>query len=157
MFPQSSNSYDSLGETYLELGEKELALTSYKRAIELNPANANAVRIVNKLEGKTAKVDPSLFDAYVGDYELNPTFVLSFSKEGDKLFVQRGGQPKMDVEAVSETQFSIPQVKASLTFERDSTGKVTGPVLTQGQGPRLIAITVIHCKQSCIQLMSATK
>lgn len=132
MFPKSSNSYDSLGETYLELGMKDLALTSYKKAIELNPANANAVRIVNKLEGKTAKVDAAVFDAYVGDYELNPTFILSFSKEGDKLFVQRGSQPKMDVEAVSETQFSVPQVKASVTFERDSTGKVTGLVLTQG-------------------------
>lgn len=132
MFPKSSNSYDSLGETYLELGEKDLALTSYKKAIELNPANANAVRIVNKLEGKTAKVDVAVFDAYVGDYELTPTFVLSISKEGDKLFAQRVGQSKMDVEAVSETQFSIPQVKASLTFERDATGKVTGLVLTQG-------------------------
>jgi len=132
MFPKSSNAYDSLGETYLELGVKDLALSSYKKAVELNPANANAVRIVNKLEGKTAKVDPSVFDAYVGDYELNPAFVLSISKEGDKLFVQRVGQPKMDVEAVSETQFSVPQVKASLTFERDSTGKVTGLLLTQG-------------------------
>jgi CubicO group peptidase (beta-lactamase class C family) len=132
MFPKSSNSYDSLGETYLELGEKDLALTSYKKAIELNPANANAVRIVNKLEGKTAKVDVAVFDAYVGDYELTPTFVLSISREGDKLFAQRVGQSKMDVEAVSETQFSIPQVKASLTFERDATGKVTGLVLTQG-------------------------
>lgn len=73
-----------------------------------------------------------MFDAYVGDYELNPTFILSFSKEGDKLFVQRGSQPKMDVEAVSEIQFSIPQVKASVTFEKDSAGKVTGLVLTQG-------------------------
>lgn len=132
LFPKSSNSYDSLGETYLELGEKDLALTSYKKAIELNPANANAVRIVNKLEGKTAKVDAAVFEAYVGEYELTPSFVLLITKEGDKLFAQRVGQSKMDVEAVSETQFSIPQVKASLTFERDSTGKVTGLVLTQG-------------------------
>lgn len=132
MFPKSSNSYDSLGETYLELGEKDLALTSYKKAIELNPANANAVRIVNKLEGKTATVDAAVFEAYVGEYELTPSFVLLITKEGDKLFAQRVGQSKMDVEAVSETQFSIPQVKASLTFERDSTGKVTGLVLTQG-------------------------
>lgn len=132
MFPTSSNSYDSLGETYLELGAKDLALTSYKKAVELNPANSNAVRIINQIEGKTAKVDPAVFDAYVGDYELNPTFILSVSKEGDKLFVQRGSQPKMDAEAVSETQFSVPQVKASLTFEKDSTGKVTGLLLTQG-------------------------
>ncbi|HKR11604.1 MAG TPA: serine hydrolase [Pyrinomonadaceae bacterium] len=132
MFPKSSNSYDSLGETYLELGQKDLALTNYKKAVELNPANANAVRIVNQIEGKTAKVDTSVFDAYVGDYELNPTFILSVLKEGDKLFVKRGSQPKMDAEAVSDTQFSVPQVKASLTFEKDSTGKVTGLLLTQG-------------------------
>jgi CubicO group peptidase (beta-lactamase class C family) len=132
MFPKSANSYDSLGETYLELGEKELALTSYQKAIELNPANANAMRIVNRIEGKTAKVDPSVFDAYVGEYELTPSFVLSVSREGDKLYVQRVGQQKMDAEAVSETQLSVPQVKASLTFEKDSSGKVTGLSLTQG-------------------------
>jgi CubicO group peptidase (beta-lactamase class C family) len=132
MFPKSSNAYDTLGETYLELGQKDLALVNYKKAVELDPKNAVAIRVVRQLEGTAVKVDPSKFGDYVGDYQLNPNFVLSISKEGDKLFAARMGQPKMDVEPISETQFLIPQVKASITFERDTAGKVTGILLTQG-------------------------
>jgi CubicO group peptidase (beta-lactamase class C family) len=132
MFPQSANPYDSLGEAYLKDGQKEPALASYKKAVELDPQNANAVQVVKRLEGKEIKVNSSGFEAYVGDYEVSPTFILTITKEGDKLFGQGTGQPKMELEPVSETQFSIPQVKANISFEKDSDGKVVGLSLTQG-------------------------
>jgi CubicO group peptidase (beta-lactamase class C family) len=132
MFPASANPYDSLGEVYLKDGQKELALANYKKSVELDPKNTNAVKIINQLEGKTVKVDPSIFDAYVGEYEVTPRFILTFTREGDKLFAQGTGQPKMEVEAVSETQFTISPVKANITFEKDSEGKVTGLILQQG-------------------------
>jgi CubicO group peptidase (beta-lactamase class C family) len=132
MFPNSANAYDSLGETYLADGNKELALANYKKAAELDPKNANALLIVRRLEGKETKVDSSGFDAYVGEYQVTPKLVLTITKEGDKLFGQLTGQPKLAVEAVSDTQFTIPEVKANITFEKDSGGKVTGLVLAQG-------------------------
>jgi CubicO group peptidase (beta-lactamase class C family) len=46
----SSNVYDSLGEAYLANGEKELAITNYKKSLELNPKNNNAVEVLKKLE-----------------------------------------------------------------------------------------------------------
>src|ERR1044072_3708176 len=52
LYPQSSNVHDSLGEAYAENGEKELAIKSYRRSLELNPQNTNAVEIVKKLEGE---------------------------------------------------------------------------------------------------------
>ncbi|HVE57254.1 MAG TPA: serine hydrolase [Pyrinomonadaceae bacterium] len=132
MFPASSNPYDSLGETYLADGQKELALANYKKAAELDPKNANALLIVRRLEGKETKVDPAVFDSYVGEYQVNPRLVLTITKEGDKLFGQMTGQGKLAVEPVSESQFTIPEVKANITFEKDSDGKVTGLLLTQG-------------------------
>lgn len=132
MFPGSANPYDSLGEAYLEDGQKDLALVNYKKAAELDPTNANAVLIVKRLEGKEVKVDPSTFDAYVGEYQVNPRLILTISKEGDKLFGQMTGQPKRGVEPVSDTQFTIPEVKANITFEKDAVGKVTGLLMTQG-------------------------
>ena len=57
MFPDASNPYDSLGETYLADGQKDLALANYKKAAELDPKNANAMLIVRQLEGKEIKVD----------------------------------------------------------------------------------------------------
>jgi CubicO group peptidase (beta-lactamase class C family) len=132
MFPTSSNPYDSLGETYLADDQKDLALVNYKKAAELNPKNANALLIVKRLEGKESKVDSSGFDAYVGEYQVTPGLTLTISKEGEKLFGQLTGQGKLPVEAVSETQFTIPEVKANITFEKDVAGKVVGLLLSQG-------------------------
>lgn len=132
MFPKSANVYDSLGEAYLADNQKDLALASYKKAVELNPANAVALQIVKRLEGKETKVDSSGFDAYVGDYQVTPALVMTISKDGDKLFGQLSGQGKLEIEAVSETQFTISKVKANISFEKDSAGKVVGLVLSQG-------------------------
>jgi len=131
MFPKSSNPYDSLGEAYLADNQKELALANYKKAVELDPANANAAQIVNRLEGKEIKVDSSAYDTYVGDYEIAPNFILTVTREGDKLLGQATGQGKLELESVSQTQFVVPAVKAIISFEKDSSGKITGLVLTQ--------------------------
>jgi CubicO group peptidase (beta-lactamase class C family) len=132
MFPKSANAYDSLGETYLADDQKDLALANYKKAVELDPANANALLIVKRLEGKETKVDSSGFDAYVGEYQVTPTLILTISRDGDKLFGQLTGQGKLAVEFVSDTQFSMPEVKANISFEKDSAGKVVGLLLMQG-------------------------
>ena len=36
-YAQSANAFDSLGDAYMKRGDKELAIKSYKRALELNP------------------------------------------------------------------------------------------------------------------------
>lgn len=132
MFPKSGNPYDSLGEAYLADNQKELALANYKKAVELDPANTNAAQIVNRLEGKEVKINTAAFDAYLGDYELAPTFVLTITKSGDKLFGQATGQGKLPLEPISETQFAVPAAKAQISFEKDATGKVVGLNLIQG-------------------------
>jgi tetratricopeptide (TPR) repeat protein len=133
MFPQSANSYDSLGEAYLADNQKELALANYRKTIALAPENANAKQIVNRLEGREMKVNADVFDAYVGEYELAPNFVLTITKEGEKLFGQANGpgQTKLQLEPVSETQFVVPSIKAEVVFEKDSAGKVISLNLTQ--------------------------
>ena len=133
MFPNAANPYDSLGEAYLADNQKESALINYKKAVALNPTNANAVQIVNRIEGKEIKINAAVFDAYVGDYELAPNFVLTITKEGDKLFGQATGpgQGKLQLEAVSETAFVVPAVKAEISFEKDASGKVVGLILVQ--------------------------
>jgi Beta-lactamase class C and other penicillin binding proteins len=132
MFPTSANPYDSLGETYLADNQKDLALANYKKAAELDPKNANALLIVRRLEGKETKIDTSAFDAYAGEYQVTPNLVLTISREGDKLFGQLTGQGKLAVEPVSDTQFTIPEVKANISFEKDAAGKVVGLLLSQG-------------------------
>jgi tetratricopeptide (TPR) repeat protein len=48
-YPQSSNVYDSLGEAYLDDGNKPLAIANYKRSLELNPKNRGAVEVLRRL------------------------------------------------------------------------------------------------------------
>ena len=52
MFPKLSNPYDSLGEAYLADDQKELALTNYKKAVELDATNITAIEAVRRLEVK---------------------------------------------------------------------------------------------------------
>jgi len=48
-FPESWNAFDSLAEGYVALGEKELAIASYKKSLELNPENENGKSELVKL------------------------------------------------------------------------------------------------------------
>jgi CubicO group peptidase (beta-lactamase class C family) len=50
MYPKSANTYDSLAEAYMKSGNKELAIKNYKKSLELDPANQNAVEMLKTLE-----------------------------------------------------------------------------------------------------------
>jgi tetratricopeptide (TPR) repeat protein len=52
LHPSYANGYDSLGEAYMANGEKELAIKNYKKSLELDPHNQNAVQMLKKLEEK---------------------------------------------------------------------------------------------------------
>lgn len=77
-------------------------------------------------------VDPALLETYVGVYQLAPTFALTITREGGSLFGQGTGQPKLQLFAEAPTEFFLKEVDAQITFEKDSTGKVTRLVLHQG-------------------------
>jgi cytochrome c-type biogenesis protein CcmH/NrfG len=51
-YPQSANVYDSLGQAYMTNGDKELAIRNYRRAVELNPQNTNAIEMLKKLRSQ---------------------------------------------------------------------------------------------------------
>jgi tetratricopeptide (TPR) repeat protein len=48
-YPQSSNAYDSLGEAYMDDGDKPQAIANYRKSVQLNPKNRNAVVYLQKL------------------------------------------------------------------------------------------------------------
>jgi len=51
-FPESFNAYDSLGEAYAAAGEKELAIKSYQRSLELNPNSQSGIDALERLKAK---------------------------------------------------------------------------------------------------------
>lgn len=48
-YPESFNVYDSLGEAYMESGDKELAIKNYEKSLELNPDNKNGAEKLKHL------------------------------------------------------------------------------------------------------------
>jgi CubicO group peptidase (beta-lactamase class C family) len=131
-YPQAFNTYDSLAEAYMNLNQRELAVTNYKKSLELNPKNTNAVDMLKRLEKGPVTVDAKVFDTYIGEYELAPNFVLRVFREGEKFMTQATGQPAFEIVAESETAFYTRAFPAKLIFVKDSEEKVTSVKLLQG-------------------------
>jgi D-alanyl-D-alanine carboxypeptidase len=92
-----------------------------------------AVRVADTVTAPAeVRVDPSIYDAYVGQYELAPGFVLTVTREGDHLMTQATGQSKVEIFPASETEFFLKVVDARVTFVRGPGGKVDQLVLHQG-------------------------
>jgi CubicO group peptidase (beta-lactamase class C family) len=79
-----------------------------------------------------AKVDPKIYDSYVGEYELAPGMTLTVTREGDSLMAQPTGQRKVELLPTSETVFSPRAIRAEITFVKNEQGQVTHLVFNQG-------------------------
>ncbi|HEY2120347.1 MAG TPA: serine hydrolase [Candidatus Acidoferrum sp.] len=49
-YPKSGNVYDSLAEAYAKNGQKQLAIENYRKSVELDPKNQNAIDRIKDLE-----------------------------------------------------------------------------------------------------------
>lgn len=50
LYPQAWNTYDSYGELLLKLNHKKEAHKNYKKSLQLNPKNDNAIRVLKDIE-----------------------------------------------------------------------------------------------------------
>ena len=55
LHPDSANTFDSLGEGYMEAGEKALAIENYEKSLKMDPKNTNAVKQLKKLREEAEK------------------------------------------------------------------------------------------------------
>ena len=55
LYPNSWNVWDSLGESYIYADNKELAVQSYKKSLELNPQNENGVWTLRRMDSELAQ------------------------------------------------------------------------------------------------------
>jgi hypothetical protein len=83
-------------------------------------------------EKTITKVDPRIYDAYVGEYEIAPGLILTVTREGDKLMSQATGQPKAELFPESETVFFVKDANAQFTFIRKDGGRVTQVNIQRG-------------------------
>lgn len=77
-------------------------------------------------------IDPAIFDAYAGRYQLAPNFVLTVTRDGDRFLTQATGQGPIEVFPEGERDFFARVIDAQITFEVDGSGRAVRLVLRQG-------------------------
>lgn len=79
-----------------------------------------------------AKIDPKIFDAYVGDYQLAPGFALTISRNGNRFFARATGQTPLELFPSSDHDFFATENDIQITFVTNNQGQATELVLYQG-------------------------
>jgi hypothetical protein len=80
---------------------------------------------------KAQKVAADVLETFTGKYQLAPSFVLTVTREGDRLLVQATGQERLEVFAKSPREFFYKVVDAQITFVAGDDGKISSLVLHQ--------------------------
>lgn len=128
------NAYDSYAEALMKQGKTDEAIEYYKKSLEMNPGNNNAVEMLKKM-GVEYSVDISvpveILKQYIGVYELMPNLKITIRLEGDQLFARASGQPEFEIYPMSENRFFYTAVKAEIEFHKND-GVVDGMTLYQG-------------------------
>jgi hypothetical protein len=82
-------------------------------------------------ERPVAKINPAIYDSYVGDY-LVGSRTCTVVREGDKLLLIAPGWMKAEAFPESEAKFYLRAMDAQVTFQRNEKGEVTGFVFEMG-------------------------
>jgi len=113
---------------------------------ESNNASFNSAGIANKIadiyfenefnDAKTLKegeYNIAKFEKLLGEYALDesPDFILSFMKEGDRIYTQATGQPEIDLIAESDSVFKIKGIEARVKFNLNEDGTANSLTLMQ--------------------------
>ena len=92
----------------------------------------NVLWTQNRKDRKVASVDPKLYGAYIGEYELAPQFILTITTDAGRIFAQATGQPRVEIFPESEVDYFLTVTDAQITFVKDADGHVNQLVLHQG-------------------------
>ena len=108
-----------------------------------------------ELQARRASEASGNAKAYLGNYPLAPSFVIAVTAEGEALFLQATGQPRLKLRALAADRFATLGVDAEVSFERDASGQVAALVLHQGgidqRAPRLaVGAAVAQPKEAAL-------
>jgi len=96
------------------------------------------------------RVDPRIYDRYVGQYSFSPKFAVRITRAGDKLLAQAAGLPPVELIPESESRFFVKALDAEITFTQGTGGAVTGVTLD-------LSGLVLNAKREGSAVLSAQK
>lgn len=72
--------------------------------------------VKEEIPTKTVKVDENILTTYVGEFELQPGFIITISNKEGQLYAQATGQPSTTLTPLSITEFKVNGVEAKIEF-----------------------------------------
>jgi len=90
------------------------------------------INYVAPIKRKVVKLDPKIYDGYVGRYQLNEEVAVMITKEDTRLFVQATGQAKIEIFPEKKDKFFLKAADVQISFVRSGGRQVTGLIVHQG-------------------------
>jgi len=124
-------------EAYTESGQGFAIMTNSDTGDQLASEFLRAVAKEYKwpdfqtAERPQVAIDPKIFDAYVGRYQLAPNFILTVTRDGDRFITQVTGQGQVEIFPEGEHDFFTKVVNAQITFVTDGQARATELILHQ--------------------------
>jgi dienelactone hydrolase len=78
------------------------------------------------------KIDPQVFDNYIGEYKADAGFVVKIMKEGDKLMGQGPGGPPVQLFPYTETEYFLDVMDLQIIFVKDESGRINELIIHEG-------------------------
>ena len=82
---------------------------------------------------REVQVNPARFDQFVGKFAIGDTFLISITRDRDRLFIQPFGQPRAELFPESDDKYFLRDLDAEVTFQTDSSGLAQSLLLSQGK------------------------
>ncbi len=86
-----------------------------------------------RMERRKVALDVRVLSSYLGSYSLTLQSTVVITMEDGHLVAQATGQPKLALDAESNTIFWLESTETAIEFVRDLRGKVTGLIVHQGR------------------------
>jgi len=78
------------------------------------------------------KIDPKVFDNYVGEYKAEAGFIVKVMREGDRLLGQGPGGPPVQLFPYTETDYFLDVMDVQITFVKAESGEVNELIIHEG-------------------------
>lgn len=117
------------------------------RAVTDGFVTAFAPRVAAQAAAAASRVEialsPAQLDRFVGEYALGPTTV-PVTRDGNHLLIHLPQAAPLQLLAMSPTEFFVKKPDLVVAFETDSTGRVSGLTIAQGEGKQRLSRTKSH-------------
>jgi len=80
---------------------------------------------------RSIRVEPTVLQAYIGQYHLMSHMVLTVTQENGRLFTQLTGQEKFELYAENSREFFVKVLDAQVSFQTGDSDQVTSLILHQ--------------------------